>query len=78
MRSGRGTLLPSSTPIQPLVLGAAAQAVRASEALAERGLIVPAVRPPTVPEGSARLRISLSAAHSAQDVRTLLEALLAL
>jgi 8-amino-7-oxononanoate synthase len=78
MPSVRGTLLPSSTAIQPLVLGAAAQATRASEGLAERGLIVPAVRPPTVPKGSARLRISLSAAHSAQDVRTLLDALRAL
>jgi 8-amino-7-oxononanoate synthase len=72
---GRGTLLPSSTAIQPLIIGAAADATRAARGLAERGLLVPAVRPPTVPKGSARLRISLSAAHGPDDVWALLEAL---
>jgi 8-amino-7-oxononanoate synthase len=73
-----GTLLPSSTPIQPLVLGAADAATRAMRLLSERGLVVPAVRPPTVPRGSARLRISFSAAHSIADVERLIGALRAL
>ena len=61
-------LAPSDTPIQPLVLGANARALGASAALRERGILVPAIRPPTVPEGTARLSISLSAAHGEQDV----------
>src|SRR3954466_10231562 len=65
----------SESPIQPLVLGENARAVGVSDALRQRGLIVSAIRPPTVPEGRARLRISLSAAHEEQDVRSLLEAL---
>jgi len=70
-----GVLLNSQTAIQPLVIGGAADAVRLAEALAARGLLVPAVRPPTVPQGSARLRISLSAAHHFDDVNRLVEAL---
>jgi 8-amino-7-oxononanoate synthase len=70
-----GRLLPSRTAIQPLVLGGATEATRGMHALFESGLLVPAVRPPTVPRGSARLRISLSAAHSVADVERLLEAL---
>jgi 8-amino-7-oxononanoate synthase len=70
-----GSLLPSCTAIQPLVLGSAQAATRAMRALADCGLVVPAVRPPTVPHGSARLRISLSAAHSVADVERLLAAL---
>jgi 8-amino-7-oxononanoate synthase len=70
-----GSLLPSGTAIQPLVLGSAHAATRAMRALADQGLVVPAVRPPTVPQGSARLRISLSAAHSDADVERLLAAL---
>ena len=73
-----GTLMPSETPIQPLVIGANADAVRLSQALLERGLLVPAIRTPTVPAGTARLRITLSAAHSADDVAQLVEALHAL
>jgi 8-amino-7-oxononanoate synthase len=61
-------LAPSDTPIQPLVIGENSRAVAASEALRERGILVPAIRPPTVPEGTARLRISLSAAHGEEDV----------
>ena len=72
---GSGTLLASQTAIQPLVLGSTAEALRRSQALAERGLLVPAVRPPTVPAGSARLRISLSAAHQVEDIARLLDAL---
>jgi len=52
--------------------------VAASEALAREGLLVPAIRPPTVPQGTARLRISLSAAHEAGDVERLAAALNAL
>lgn len=73
-----GELLQSSTPIQPLVIGANGDAVRLSEQLRERGLLVPAIRTPTVPAGTARLRITLSAAHSADDVARLVEALHAL
>ncbi len=68
-------LLPSETPIQPLVVGASAAAVALAEGLWRRGLWVPAIRPPTVPRGSARLRVSLSAAHSGADVDALLVAL---
>ena len=68
-------LAPSDTPIQPVILGSARAAVTASEALFEAGLWVPAIRPPTVPEGSARLRVSLSAAHADADVERLLDAL---
>jgi 8-amino-7-oxononanoate synthase len=68
-------LLASSTPIQPLVVGDAATAVRVAEALAARGILVPAIRPPTVPAGTARLRISLSSAHTLNDVDALARAL---
>ncbi len=68
-------LLPSDTPIQPLVVGGNAEAVRLSEALLAREILVPAIRPPTVPAGTARLRISLSAAHTEADVDRLLTAL---
>ncbi|MDQ3196344.1 MAG: 8-amino-7-oxononanoate synthase [Pseudomonadota bacterium] len=68
-------LLPSDTPIQPLMLGSNRSALRVSAALSERGILIPAIRPPTVPEGSARLRISLSAAHSEADVSELISAL---
>ena len=71
-------LLDSDTAIQPLVIGDNAAAVALSERLAEQGLLVPAIRPPTVPPGSARLRISLSAAHSEADVTRLIESLNAL
>jgi 8-amino-7-oxononanoate synthase len=69
------TLLPSTTPIQPLVLGEAAAAVALSRALWDRGIFVPAIRPPTVPQGTARLRVSFSAAHTDDDVDALLAAL---
>lgn len=70
-----GQLLESHTPIQPWVVGDSATAVRLSQALRQRGLLVPAIRPPTVPAGTARLRITLSAAHSAADVDQLIEAM---
>lgn len=68
-------LLPSATAIQPLIVGDNAAAVALSAALWERGLWVPAIRPPTVPVGTARLRLSLSAAHTAADIDRLLAAL---
>ncbi|MBY0475903.1 MAG: 8-amino-7-oxononanoate synthase [Nitrosomonas sp.] len=68
-------LLPSSTPIQPLLIGDSAAAVHISQRLRERGILVPAIRPPTVAQGTARLRISLSTAHQPQDVLRLTEAL---
>ena len=63
---------PSITPIQPLVLGSNAAALLASKQLDEAGYWIPAIRPPTVPEGSARLRITFSANHSTQAVRELI------
>ena len=69
------TALPSQTPIQPLVVGASDDAVRVSTALWERGIWVPAIRPPAVPQGTARLRITLSAAHTDADVDLLAAAL---
>nr|WP_282452975.1 8-amino-7-oxononanoate synthase [Lysobacter sp. CAU 1642] len=65
----------SQTAIQPLLLGGDARAVAAAEALATRGFGVVAIRPPTVPEGSARLRITFSAAHQPEQVDSLIEAL---
>lgn len=74
----RSVLMPSDTPIQPLVIGANADAVHLSKDLLQRGLMVPAIRTPTVPADTARLRITLSAAHSADDIAQLVEALHAL
>jgi 8-amino-7-oxononanoate synthase len=71
-------LMPSQTAIQPLLVGDNQAALDLMAALQERGIWVPAIRPPTVPAGTARLRISLSAAHSAADVSQLITALLAL
>jgi 8-amino-7-oxononanoate synthase len=68
-------LMPSATAIQPLVVGATDAAMRVADGLLERGQLVPAIRPPTVPEGTARLRISLSAGHTLAQVDRLLEAL---
>lgn len=63
------------SPIVPVVLGEEAAAVAASEALLARGIVVPAIRPPTVPPGTSRLRIALSAAHTDDEVARLQEAL---
>ncbi|MCY1559605.1 8-amino-7-oxononanoate synthase [compost metagenome] len=65
----------SSTAIQPLVIGDNEAALAVMAVLREQGLWVPAIRPPTVPAGTARLRIALSAAHEPADVDTLLRAL---
>lgn len=69
------TLMDSPTSIQPILIGDSAQALRLSQMLRERGLLVTAIRPPTVPAGSARLRVTLSAAHSEAQVQLLLNAL---
>jgi 8-amino-7-oxononanoate synthase len=68
-------LMDSPTPIQPILIGESARALQLSELLKARGLLVGAIRPPTVPAGSARLRVTLSAAHSDAQLELLLEAL---
>lgn len=68
-------LLPSDTPVQALILGDSGRALALSRGLAEQGYWVGAIRPPTVPKGTARLRITLSAAHEEADVDGLLTAL---
>ena len=69
------SLMDPHTPIQPVLLGEAQVALEWSDALLSRGLLVTAIRPPTVPQGSARLRITFSAAHEEAHVDRLLEAL---
>jgi 8-amino-7-oxononanoate synthase len=68
-------LMPSTTAIQPLLVGGNQAALNLSAALRERGIWVAAIRPPTVAPGTARLRITLSAAHTVTDVTRLIEAL---
>ena len=68
-------LVESDTPIQPLIVGGNAAAMALSAALEADGIRVTAIRPPTVPEGTARLRIALSAAHTAGDIARLLDCL---
>lgn len=68
-------LMPSRTPIQPLLVGANDAALRLSQGLRERGILVTAIRPPTVPAGEARLRVTLSAGHTEADVDRLLSTL---
>ena len=67
--------MPSATAIQPLLVGDNHVASGLSERLRERGIWVAAIRPPTVPQGTARLRITLSAAHTATEVTRLIETL---
>ncbi len=69
------SLMDSPTPIQPILVGDSARALKLSALLKERGLLVGAIRPPTVPVGGARLRVTLSAAHSEAQLEQLLEAL---
>lgn len=71
----RWPLLPSLSAIQPLIVGENEAALDLAKALWERGLWVPAIRPPTVPKDTARLRISVSAAHTAADIEQLINAL---
>jgi 8-amino-7-oxononanoate synthase len=68
-------LLPSETAIQPLILGEAERALRVADQLRAQGILVPAIRPPTVAAGTARLRITLSAAHEPEHLDRLLEGL---
>jgi 8-amino-7-oxononanoate synthase len=83
LRAGIRSVLPgtgwqlaeSQTAIQPLLIGANAQSLAVMQGLADRGIWVPAIRPPTVAAGTARLRIALSSAHTDRDVATLVHAL---
>lgn len=68
-------LMESWTPIQPLIVGPSDRAMALSEALARRDILVPAIRPPTVPQGEARLRLTFSASHTDEHMERLLEAL---
>jgi len=72
------TLTKSNTPIQGLILGEASAALAASHALEAKGILVTAIRPPTVPAGTARLRLTFSATHRESDVDMLLDALMGL
>ncbi len=78
LRHLKWQLMPSNTPIQPLLIGDTNAAVKVSQLLQAKGILVPAIRPPTVPPGTARLRISLSAAHEESDIMHLIAALLEL
>ncbi len=71
------SLMASPSPIQPLLIGDPQRALTISQRLKERGFIVSAIRPPTVPPGTARLRITLTAGHREEQVDGLLEALAA-
>ena len=71
----KNLLVDSITPIQPLVIGDAKKAVKISNLLIELGFYVPAIRPPTVPTESARLRVSVSALHSKADIKKLAQAI---
>ncbi|MEH6346939.1 MAG: 8-amino-7-oxononanoate synthase [Bermanella sp.] len=68
-------LMPSDTPIQPILIGEADEAIKITDLLKQKGFLVTAIRPPTVPPGTARLRVTLSAAHTEQQVLQLLDAL---
>lgn len=69
------TLLDSSTPIQPLIIGDTDKAVALSQQLLQKGILISAIRPPTVPENGSRLRITFSALHEESDVDLLLSQL---
>ncbi len=68
-------LMDSVSPIQPIVLGSEAKALAFAQKLAERGILIIPIRPPTVPAGSSRLRVTFSAAHTSEQVDQLLAAL---
>ncbi|MCC6297059.1 MAG: aminotransferase class I/II-fold pyridoxal phosphate-dependent enzyme, partial [Pseudomonadales bacterium] len=70
-------LLPSTTPIQPVPIGDPARTLAIATRLREAGFLVGGIRPPTVPPGTARLRIALSAAHTETQIDALLSALAA-
>lgn len=75
MTFSRWEKTPSFTPIQPVILGSNANALAAAKLLDEAGYWIPAIRPPTVPVGSSRLRITFSANHSTDDLRELIKTL---
>ena len=68
-------LMPSQTPIQPIIVGGEAKAIAWSDKLKQQGILVKAIRPPTVPVGTSRLRITFSASHTLDDLQQLLSAL---
>ena len=68
-------LMDSPTPIQPILIGESDKALEMSQGLEQGGIFISAIRPPTVPQGSARLRVTLSAAHDEEQVNTLLNKL---
>jgi len=78
-RHGVGSLgidvMPSHTPIQPIIVGDASTALAASQALETHGFLITAIRPPTVPRGTSRLRVTLTAAHTTEDVDRLVSAI---
>ena len=69
---------PAQSPIMPVILGSAERALAASQTLADQGFAVVAIRPPTVPNGTARLRIAFSAAHEDAEVERLADAVVKL
>ncbi|QSX32376.1 8-amino-7-oxononanoate synthase [Shewanella avicenniae] len=69
------TLMPSATAIQPLVVGDCERVLRIAQQLSCKGFLIGAIRPPTVPQGSARLRITLSASHTAEHIQQLVAAI---
>ena len=75
LKLSKWQLLASDTAIQPLIVGDNKESLALSEYMQTCGILVPAIRPPTVPVGTARLRISLSAAHTLDDVKQLVAAL---
>jgi len=78
LRAGGFDIGPTAGPIVPVVLGEAGRAVNVADRLRVRGFLVPAIRPPTVPAGTARLRVSLTAAQADDDIAALAQAIRAL
>jgi 8-amino-7-oxononanoate synthase len=68
------SIIGETTPIVPLIIGDAERALQVSEALFEAGILAPAIRPPSVPEGTSRIRLSLMALHQEEHVDRLLDA----
>ncbi|MCK4426509.1 MAG: aminotransferase class I/II-fold pyridoxal phosphate-dependent enzyme, partial [Deltaproteobacteria bacterium] len=75
LREDLGLNTPSESQIVPVMVGDSQGALSLAESLRDTGFFVKAIRPPTVPEGTARIRLSVTANHSSKDVRQLLEAL---
>ncbi len=75
LKLNKWQLMPSSTAIQPIVIGSNANALQVAHKLDQKNIWVPAIRPPTVPEGTARLRITFSATHTLEQINELIDAL---